>query len=349
MSSVKAMTLVDGGGAGEEHDEAVDAEGDTAAGGHGGQGFEKGLGHGVDIAAGLAPPEGLGGEAAALLSGVGELAEAVGELETTGIDLEPLGDGVVAGAEAGERGHGGGVVQEDSGPGEADGGLDAVHEVEVEAAGVRVGAGPPAGEALKGVGDGEAVPGRGQVQGASAALDGGGPADGTGHVCDEELRFFDGLQIAGPGAVPLQHGELRVVLVAALPGAEAAADLEDAVIARREKALHVQLRGGGQVPGAGGNGINVRLGSRGGRPCGGFDVQVAAGEEEGGDGVKCAGAKLQGGAQGGEAVGVAGAAPGVRRCGGHIRGLGPVHGFAQGFTTFYPGFQGAAYLRTRST
>ena len=204
-------------------------------------------------------------------------------------------------------------------------------------------------EALKGVGDGEAVPGRGQVQGASAAVDGGGPADGTGHVCDEELRFFDGLQVASAAAVPLQHGELRVVLVAALAGAEAAADLEDAVIARREEALHVQLRGGGQVPGAGGNGINVRLGRRGGRARRGFNGQVAAGEEEGGDGVEGAGAKLQDGAQRGEAVGVAGAAPGVWRFGGRTRRLGPVHGFAQGFTTFRPGLKGAAYLRTRST
>src|SRR6185437_9080830 len=52
-------------------------------------------------------------EAPALLDRIGELAEAVGELDAAGIELEALGDAGVVRRGAGERGFAAGILIED--------------------------------------------------------------------------------------------------------------------------------------------------------------------------------------------------------------------------------------------
>src|SRR5262245_6993535 len=83
--------LADGATAGEEHDEAVDADAEAAGGRHAVlQGDEEVLvqGLGLVVAGGAQP--GLLTEAGALLQWVVELRVGVAELEAAGVGLEPL-------------------------------------------------------------------------------------------------------------------------------------------------------------------------------------------------------------------------------------------------------------------
>ena len=78
---------VEGVGVGEDHEEAVDAEGDAAGGGHVREGGEKGFIEGI----GLDTAFGAGGvgflETDALFGGVGEFGVGVGELDAAEIEF----------------------------------------------------------------------------------------------------------------------------------------------------------------------------------------------------------------------------------------------------------------------
>ena len=71
-------------------------------------------------------------EAAALLGGVGEFAEGVGEFDAAGVKLEPLGDAGVVRAEARERRLAGGIIGEEGRPAEAEVGLDLLRQQAAE-------------------------------------------------------------------------------------------------------------------------------------------------------------------------------------------------------------------------
>ncbi len=96
--------LLDALGAGGEHDEAVEAEGAARSRRHVGECREEILVKRIAIAVDALLLVHLRLEAAALLGCVGELAEAVRQLDAAAIELEALGNARVALLGAGECG-----------------------------------------------------------------------------------------------------------------------------------------------------------------------------------------------------------------------------------------------------
>ena len=87
---------IDGGRAGRQHDEAVEAEGDAARFGHPCERGEKILVDRIAFAVNALLLVHLGDKAPALLVRVGQFGEAIGKLDAAGIELEALGDAPVA-------------------------------------------------------------------------------------------------------------------------------------------------------------------------------------------------------------------------------------------------------------
>ena len=149
---------VEGVGVGEDHEKAVDAEGDAAGGGHVVEGGEEGFVEGIGLGAALGAC-GIGfHEAGALFGGVGQLGVGVGEFDAGKIEFPAFGAGGIDGFAASQGGEGGGVVDEDDGVVGGEGGFNAGDEVEIEAIGVEDTGGVPAGMLDEGLGNGELFP-----------------------------------------------------------------------------------------------------------------------------------------------------------------------------------------------
>ena len=185
-----------------------------------------------------------------------------------------------------------------------EGGFDDEGHVVLEAGGVPVFDGVPAGPSAVGVADGDGLPGPwGEIEGravggceAGAAVDGAG---GGGAHGDEVAQDVGG---AGAGAVPFEQGELGVVAIAALALAEAGPDLVEAFAAGGEEPLHLEFGGGAEERAAGGRAVDVLLVGGGGDAHGGFDLGEAVGVERGAEGAHDGGAareRLRGGEGGG--------------------------------------------------
>ena len=108
------------GGAGGEHHQPVEAERDAARLRHRGERREEILVERIALAVDALLLVHLGGEAAALLGRVGQLAEAVGEFDAAGIELEALGDARIARAGAGQRRLGDRIFAEERRPADAE-------------------------------------------------------------------------------------------------------------------------------------------------------------------------------------------------------------------------------------
>jgi hypothetical protein len=276
---------VEGVGVGEDHEEAVDAEGDAAGGGHVGEGGEEGFVEGVGLGA-ASFWRGVGLlEAGALFGGVGEFGVGVGDFDAAEVELPAFGAGGVLRFAAGEGGEGGGVVDEDHGAVGGEGGFDAGDEVEVEAVGVEFRAGSQPACWMKawetvffpqvlGEGEGLALPG--EV---------GGAAELGGEEGEQRLGIGEDFEVAGVGAVPFEEGELGMVPAAMFAGAEAGAELEDRVARRRRGGVSWPARGRCAGAAAGGNGVDVGLRRVGRKEHRGVDLEKAALAEEAADGV----------------------------------------------------------------
>ena len=133
-----------------QHHQPVEAQRDAAGRRHQGQGGEEVLVQRVALAVEPLLQRHLGLEAAALLDRVGQLAEAVGELDAAGIELEPLGHARVAGLGPGQRRLGDRVLAQDGRPAVAEPRLDPLDQHAAEH--VRpavVGGDPDAGRAWR--------------------------------------------------------------------------------------------------------------------------------------------------------------------------------------------------------
>ena len=191
-----------------------------------------------------------------------------------------------------------------------EGGFDVVDKVEVEAVGVVVAGGVPAGVLEEGLGDGEGLPGGwGAVEGAVLPGEAGGAAQLGGEGGEEGLGVGEDVEVVGVGAVPFEHGEFGVVPAALFAGAEAGAELEYAGVAGGEEAFHGELGGGAEPAVGGGDGVYVFFGGVGGEQDGGGDFEEVALAEEAADGVVEACALFEDGAlirEGGGVQGVGG-------------------------------------------
>src|SRR5581483_2160428 len=96
--------LLEALGAGGQHRQPVEAEGDAGGGRHAREGGEEVLVDRITLAMHACLLVHLRLEAAALLRRVDQLAEAVGELDAADIQLETLGDTRIVGRRAGEGG-----------------------------------------------------------------------------------------------------------------------------------------------------------------------------------------------------------------------------------------------------
>ncbi len=67
------------------------------------------------------------------------------------------------------------------------------------------------------------------------------------HLAQQGLDLVHQVEVVITGAIPLQQGELRVVLAPGLAVAEYLADLVDGAAARRQQALHGKFGRGVQV------------------------------------------------------------------------------------------------------
>ena len=153
----------DVGDAGGEGDEAIEAEGVAGAGGHAfGERSEEALVDGVDGFVLLAAARSIALEAGALLARIGELAEAVAELDGADVELEAFAELGSLGHAPRERCLARGIGVEHDGPIErGEGGLDAIDERQEVAIFVVLGEAQhlgfvDAGMALEGLGDGHA-------------------------------------------------------------------------------------------------------------------------------------------------------------------------------------------------
>ena len=95
--------LLDAGGAGGQHHQPVEAERDAAGLRHVRRGRPGSPRRADSARRRRAPSPPSRPEAPALLGGIGELAEAVGELDAAGIELEALGHARVVGRRPGQR------------------------------------------------------------------------------------------------------------------------------------------------------------------------------------------------------------------------------------------------------
>ena len=246
-------------------------------------------------------------EPGALFGGVGEFGVGVGELDAAEVELPAFGAGGVAGLAAGEGGEGGGVVDEDDGMVGGQGGLDAGDEVEVEAVGVELQRRIPAGMLDEGLRNGLFFP-QFLREGNGLALPGeiDAAAQFRGDEGQQRLGVGEDFEIARVGAVPFEQGEFGVVPAPVFAVARDGAELEDVSIAGGEQALHVQLGGGAQPAGAGGDGVDVRLGRVGGQQDGGVDFEEPAFAEEAAEAIVQPGAQLEDAAPVAQGVGIRG-------------------------------------------
>ena len=215
----------------------------------------------------------VGGEAAALLVRVGQLAEGVGELDAAAIELEAFGDAWVARAAAGERGFRDRVFVEDRRAADAENGLDALdhHAAEKVGPGV-VGRGAQAGVAdggmervavcgtvatdsgekvdagvsQKGAGDGQPLR-LGEGVGLAAAEGEGFCAGAFGGQRKQRRAVLHQALVGLAGAVPFEHGEFGMVQRPALAVAIDRAEAEDPSFAGCKQLLAGEFRRGVQV------------------------------------------------------------------------------------------------------
>ena len=237
----------------DEGDEAVEAEGVARGGRHALlQRAQEVLVERVDGQAEVRASALVLQEAGALLGGVRELVEGVTELDAGDVELRSQADAGVVVAAPRERGVHRREVREKRRSVEADAGLDVLRE----AAEVLLLVGGGEGD---GVGDVRRPAREGLAHGhlRELLLEGDlvrAEADHPRrwpHLRDrahEVLGVGQHVIEARPRAVPLDHGELRLVPPPDLARAEAARELEAVVHAADEQPLQVQLRRGDQEP-----------------------------------------------------------------------------------------------------
>ena len=164
--------------------------------------------------------------------------------------------------------------------------------------GVGVGLEVDAAVLQDGFAQGEAAPGRREVDLVRRRGQLEAAEDLLGHVGHHLLHQPHDVLVVGVGLVGLQHGELRVVLGGDALVAEDAADLVDALEAADDEALEVELGGHAQEEGAV-QGVVVGDEGLGGGPAGRWlehrrlDLQEAALVQEAADGGDDAAAELE--------------------------------------------------------
>ena len=236
--------LVDAGPVGQQHDQAVHAQGDSGAFRHGRKfGQEplrqrvRGLSHG---------PAGrfLLGEAAPLFFGVDQLRKTVGHFHPQQIELEALDETRIRRLAAGEGALGDGIVAEKGWFVPAEMGLDLQRHRFVETVcGQGFGQGTGS-EAAKGLRHPDPLPGRRKVDFSSLIDD-----DFSGNQMAQQLFAVAHLgAVVGAGLVPFQQGELGKVALPPFLPPPAVADLKELVEARRQQPFHAHLRGGVEAP-----------------------------------------------------------------------------------------------------
>src|SRR3990172_12964997 len=97
---------------------------------------------------------------------------------------------------------------------------------------------------------------------------------------DQSFRVIEHLEVICTGTVPFKECKLRVMKLAALPPSEAAAELKEFIVSRRQQPLHIEFGGSGEKPAFAVEGDDVLLGSHFRHPDGRFHFQETLVSEE---------------------------------------------------------------------
>jgi len=141
-----------------------------------------------------------------------------------------------------------------------------------------------------GLGDGEAFPGRRQINASTAGLDNRFTVNGVSGGCSQRFSIVHDRRVIGMGPVPLQHTEFRLMQVAGLTVPVGSGQLENPFRAVAQQPFHMELGRRGEIQGNtpvtgfghvfGPECQQVRFHTRRRGQGGGFDLQKVPGCEE---------------------------------------------------------------------